>query len=152
MCKLRWNGLVTSIGERGSWRRSVYVRQRRKEMPTVLETFDLPQMNPACQDRPTSTVAQQALYLMNNAAVRDLSHRFADHIAAHTSVPAQQIELLYLTALSRPPSEQERRVALSTLLRLIKTSHASARHRAELDALAVVCHTIMNSAAFLYID
>ena len=52
--EVRKDGLVTSKLNDGAWRRSVYVRQRRKEMPTLLETFDLPQMNPNCVARTSS--------------------------------------------------------------------------------------------------
>ena len=31
-------------------------------MPTLLETFDLPQMNPNCTERQDSTVVSQPLY------------------------------------------------------------------------------------------
>ncbi len=51
------DGLVTSQEVDGGWRRSIYVMQRRKEDADILETFDLPQMNPNCIERPDSTVA-----------------------------------------------------------------------------------------------
>ncbi len=155
---VRGDGLVTSIGEKGSWRRSIYVRQRRREMPSVLETFDFPQMNPACHVRPTSTVAQQSLYLMNNAAIRQLSEHFADRVARQTADPVGQVEQVYLTALSRRPTEEEKEIGARAILELTeKWQKSQADDAAAADdppkkALAVFCHTVMNSAAFLYID
>ena len=154
---VRKDGLVTSIGKEGSWRRSLYVRHRRKELPTVLETFDLPQMNPACQQRPTSTVAQQALFLMNNTAVRALSQDFARRILGQTADPVAQVERAYLTALGHGPTAEEREVAVQTLLNL-EAEFAALSNAAEQpqdsaeQALAVLCHTLMNSAAFLFVD
>ena len=51
-------------GTATGWRRLVYVQQRRKQLPTHLETFDFPQMNPNCIERRDSTVAPQALHLL----------------------------------------------------------------------------------------
>ena len=133
------------------------MRHRRKEMPTVLETFDLPQMNPACQQRPTSTVAQQALFLMNNTAVRALSQDFARRILGQTADPVAQVERAYLTALGHGPTAEEREVAVQTLLKL-EAEFAALSNAAEQpqdsaeQALAVLCHTLMNSAAFLFVD
>ncbi|MEE3368842.1 MAG: PSD1 and planctomycete cytochrome C domain-containing protein [Planctomycetota bacterium] len=154
---VRQDGLVTSIGEQGSWRRSLYVRHRRKEMPTVLETFDLPQMNPACQQRPTSTVAQQALFLLNNTAVRALSQDFARRVLGYTTDPVAQVERAYLTALGHGPTAEEREVAVQTLLNLeaefaaLSSAAGESQNSAE-QALTVLCHTLMNSAAFLFVD
>ena len=46
--KTRNDGLVMSVSGSKGWRRSIYIRQRRNEIPTILETFDLPRMNPNC--------------------------------------------------------------------------------------------------------
>ncbi len=155
---VRGDGLVTSIGERGSFRRSIYVRHRRREMPSVLETFDLPQMNPACQQRPTSTVAQQPLYLMNNEAIRELSRRFAGRVLRTARSRSEQIEQIYLTAFSRPPSDAEREVGHAALEELGRSwrQRLVAENKSPEDApsaaLAVYCHTIMNTAEFIYVD
>ena len=152
------DGLVTAIAQQGAWRRSIYLRQRRKEMPTMLETFDLPQMNPACQDRPTSTVAQQALYLMNNATIRQLSASFATRVLEEATDMEEQIQWIYQTALSRPATAHELKLGLSTLSQLQEhwSAHLKSQKQSTLDAqqmaLKTYCHTLMNSAAFLYVD
>ena len=156
--QVRKDGLVVARMKDGGWRRSVYLRQRRKEMPTFLETFDLPQMIPACQQRPESTVAQQALYLLNNTLVRELSESFGRRVAQVSQDDRKRIELVYLTALSRPPTDEERAISHETLRKM--TDHwsrqlgdeASLSGEARRRALAVLCHTIMNSASFVYVD
>src|SRR5207249_1686568 len=74
------DGLVTPVGNEKGWRRSIYVAQQRKQVPTLLENFDLPQMNPNCIERRDSTVATQALHLMNNRLVQDLAEHFAENV------------------------------------------------------------------------
>ena len=152
------DGLVTAIAEQGAWRRSIYLRQRRKEMPTMLETFDLPQMNPACQIRTNSTVAQQALYLMNNDSIRQLSESFAQRVATEATGMEEQIQWIYRTALSRPATAQELELGRRILTDLEEKwgEHLKNEKKSTLDApqraLKTYCHTIMNSAAFLYVD
>src|SRR5262249_31651395 len=131
-----------------------------KQLPTLLETFDYPHMNPNCLERRESTVAPQALHLMNGGMLHQLAEHFADRVQAEVgTVPAKQIERVYLIALGRLPSDEEREIGLAALQRLADTwarhvspaalaDRTSANHK----ALATYCHAIMNSAAFLYVD
>lgn len=164
---VRKDGLITSQRTEAGWRRTVYVRQRRKEIPTILETFDLPQMIPNCIQRPNSTVASQALHLLNNGMVREIAAEYATAIATEfPDDPYRQVERVYQTALSRNPSAEETQLALEALDRL--TAHWESALKAkspdnESDtaddsavagrrALANFCHVILNSAEFLFVD
>jgi cytochrome c553 len=150
---VRPDGLVTPMGTERGWRRSVYVLQRRKELPTLLETFDFPQMTLNCVERPHTTVALQALNLMNDSLVRELAGAFARRVAREAGAePAHRIERAYWIALSRPPTPEERGIGLRALAEM---TQAWARHDqkdAADRALATFCHAVMNSAAFLAID
>ena len=132
------NGLVTPIGTEKGWRRSIYVQQRRSNIPTLLDNFDFPAMTPNCVERVDSTVATQALHLMNNGMVDDLAGSFAKRVQREAGADAgKQVEKLYWIALSRPPSEEEKNVSLESLSKI---------------PLERFCHTVLNSAAFIYID
>ncbi len=147
---VRGDGLVLS-----GKRRSVYVEQLRKSPPSLLETFDLPAMNPNCLQRTDSLVAPQALHLLNDGAVLDMAGRFADHvIRTSTDEPARQVEQVYWIALSRLPSSEEYEWCIQTLAGLRQEWAKSSLPKSESNrkALAAVCHAVMNSAAFLYID
>jgi len=153
------DGLVTSRqGRGGGYRRSIYVRMRRKEIPTILAAFDLPQMNPNCSERPSSTVAQQSLHLMNDKLVRALSGKFAQRVQAKTADPAGQVELIFVTAYGRKPTANEKTVTVDALLKLTDAwqRHFKAKKqpakKAHLKALQTICHTAMNSASLLYVD
>jgi hypothetical protein len=151
----RGDGLVLS-----SRRRSVYVQQLRKQPPTLLETFDLPAMNPNCLERTESLVAPQALYLLNDSTVRELARRFADLVLADAGDdPARQVRRAFAIALSRPPSADELAACVDTLEKLTAEwmrqpagSASPTKPEAARKAIATVCHTILNSAMFLYID
>ena len=158
--KIRPDGLVTSLPSEQGWRRSIYVRHRRKEMPTILETFDQPQMIPHCLDRPDSTVASQALHLLNNGMVRELSSSFASRVIAEVGDdPTRQIERAYQLAFSRIPDSDEMRFSTQTLADLTDAWNESRANESddpattsEFEALSNYCHILLNSAEFLYID
>jgi mono/diheme cytochrome c family protein len=156
----RPDGLITPVGTAAGWRRLIYVRQARKQIPTHLENFDYPQMNPNCLERRHSTVAPQALHLMNNGLVRHLAEHFARRVLREGGTdPAKQVERVYLIALSRPPDGEEKRLGLEALGKLtgqwanqLEAVGKQDRSAAGLRALTSFCHAIMNSASFLYVD
>ena len=163
----RADGLVTAKRQEAGWRRTVYVQQRRSTLPSILETFDLPQMNPNCVERPNSMVASQALHLLNNGMVRGLTRQFAERIETKAGDDRyKQVEEVYQDALSRKPTPEETQLALETLSKLTaewenraisesdteKRSATTESPSAETLALANFCHVIMNSAEFLFVD
>jgi hypothetical protein len=151
---VRDDGLVTPVESGTGWRRSIYVNQRRSNLPTILDNFDYPQMSPACLVRTQSNVAPQALHLLNNATVYEVANYFARRVEKEAgSEVNRQIEQAYWIALSRAPSEEEKRVAAEDLLKLEQAAKKEGKgEQASHDALTAFCHTILNSAAFLYID
>ena len=157
---VRKDGLVTAVeGDKG-WRRSIYIQHRRSEMPTVLESFDLPPMSPNCLERTDSTVAPQALHLMNNSTIQKLAGYFARRVEKEAgSDRPRQIDRAYWLALSRAPNPEEKKISLEALERFTNAGAGtsadpwSAGGEATANkALAKLCHTLMNSAAFLYVD
>jgi hypothetical protein len=136
-------------------RRSVYVQRLRKHPPSLLESFDFPAMNPNCLQRSDSLVPTQALHLMNDAAIRRLASRLAERISS--AAESAPIEQLYWITLGRKPSDDEVLVCSTTLNRLKDhyqrdPAKGAAARTAERMALSIVCHTILNSAEFLYVD
>lgn len=127
------------------WRRSVYIQYRRTEIPTMMQTFDYPEMGPNCVSRSTSTVSPQSLLLMNNKRIRELADAFALRVSGGS--PAEKVRSIYQIALSREPTEEEKALGVKTLTELeSKWGENSA------GALSAYCHAILNSAAFLYVD
>jgi uncharacterized protein DUF1553 len=143
-------------------------------LPTLLENYDLPAMSPNCVARSASMIAPQALHLMNNAVIDELADSMARRVQKEAGGDLQkQIERAYWIALSRPPTEEERKISLEAVRRIrdaegknvpaattaaIKPA-AGGTDPAAIErgdparlALAELCHTLMNSAALLYID
>jgi mono/diheme cytochrome c family protein len=156
----RPDGLVTPAGTERGWRRLIYVQQLRKQIPTHLETFDYPQMNPNCIERRDSTVPTQALLLMNNGMVQQLAEQFARRVLRQAGAdPRKQVDRVYLLALGRYPSDEELHLGLDSVCRLARLwaeqrtgSGQPDPDSVALKALTAYCHAIMNSAGFLYVD
>jgi hypothetical protein len=155
---VRPDGLVTPRGTDRGWRRAIYVQQQRKVIVTHFEAFDFPQMNPNCIARRDSTVAPQALHLMNDGLVRQLSDSFARRVAAEAGANLDaRVELVQLAAWGRPATEADRqagREALETLEAAWKQQAAASEppERAAQAALETYCHAVLNSAEFIYVD
>jgi len=157
--KVRDDGLVVSQPVEGLWRRSVYLQQRRTQIATLLESFDLPSMGPNCVRRPVSTVATQALQMMNNARIHDWAAAFARALTERAgSDPDRQIRLLYRLSVGRHPSLEEFAASSRFRARLLEQWKQAGGDGQPvsadpaLSALTSLCHAIFNSAVFLYID
>ncbi|QDT62744.1 Planctomycete cytochrome C [Stieleria bergensis] len=134
----------------GRWRRSIYLQYRRTEIPSMMDTFDYPAMGPNCLTRNVSTVSPQALLLMNNARVRELTDHFAQRILESNNVhgPIEPlIRRTYALALSRQPDQTELQLGKQAIEAFIADSDGDLPK-----AWQAYCHTLINSAAFLFVD
>ena len=98
----------------GANRRAVYGYVDRLEFPSLLTTFDVPNPAGLTPQRTPTTVAPQALYLMNGPFARSAAKRLAGlpAIQKHKE-PAARLDALFALVLGRPPSEEERTLALA---------------------------------------
>ena len=128
-----------------TWRRSVYLRQRRTEVPTLLASFDLPVMSPNCIERPESNVVTQALHLMNNELLRRLANAFARRVSHEKPGGIDgKMRHAFRLALGREASAEEIGLAKRKLGPLAK--------RDGKQALQAFCHALFNAAEFIYVD
>jgi len=97
-------------------RRSVYTPVFRNRLLELFEVFDFADPNTCMGRRNTSTVATQALYLLNNPFVMEQARRAA---LAALAVPglddAARLDRAYRAALGRLPTQRERQLALAFL-------------------------------------
>jgi hypothetical protein len=119
-------------------RRSVYLYVKRSFRLPLLEAFDAPDATESCPRREVSTVAPQALALMNDQFMLAQAHVFAARLQQkYEGSREEAVNAAWLTALGRSPSPAERQKALAFLA---DTS---------LDRL---CLLIFNMSEFLYVD
>jgi hypothetical protein len=135
-------------------RRSVYVQVRRSRPLGVLEAFDAPALEPNCEARTASTVAPQALLLMNSRFVVRQAEGFAERVQRDVGEDARrQVARAWRLAFTRDPTEEEVREAVAFLAAQAKTFGTGApagTASPRLRALASFCHALISSSAFLY--
>jgi mono/diheme cytochrome c family protein len=116
--------------------RSVYLVQKRTVRVPFMETFDLPENSVSCARRVNSTVAPQALSLLNSTLALDAARAFATRLEKHPD-PATQIREAFALAFQRAPSDAEAAACL--------------RLRSEC-SLAEMCRALLNTNEFLYLE
>jgi hypothetical protein len=151
------DGLVSIPRGENGWRRSIYVQQRRTEMPTFLTTFDLPRMEPNCIERPQSTVAPQALHLLNDATVHEIAGHFAARLIKEAAVEKAQLTRAHWLAFSRAPMREEMKIASAALQQLkIKWKTELGDKATDVavhkNALTNFCRALLNASEFQYVD
>ena len=90
-----------------TWRRSIYVFSKRTIPLPMLDSFDKPDSMTSCSRRNRSTIAPQALIMMNNAAISLNARHFAQRLQAASPNTDEQVKLAYQLSLSRPPTNAE---------------------------------------------
>jgi hypothetical protein len=153
---------VLPKGSKSGFRRSIYLMQRRNVPVTLHEGFDLPPMTPNCTERAVSTVPTQALQLMNSSQIVAHTRYMAGRIIDVTGGDQrEQIREAYRRALSRAPTDPEVQEGLAALTEFASMWKAqlSAEHepapivsKANWYGLASLCHSLINSAEFSYVD
>jgi hypothetical protein len=102
----------------GQTRRAVYGYVDRLEFPSLLSTFDVPNPATTCPARTTTTVSTQALYLMNGPFARDAARKLLNSVTVKAAkTPDDKLDALFLAALARKPSENERALSLTFIAR-----------------------------------
>jgi mono/diheme cytochrome c family protein len=91
-----------------STHRSIYLPLVRGVVPTALEVFDFAEQGMVTGRRDTTTVAPQALYLLNDPFVRRQSLLLANRLLRRTDLnDDRRINLAYRLAMGRPATSRE---------------------------------------------
>ena len=97
-------------------RRSLYVFVRRNLRFPFFEAFDRPDPNDSCPQRPVTTIAPQALSLLNGGLAADAARELAERIVREAGNETQaQIERAYCLTLGRLASDEEQEIATQFL-------------------------------------
>ncbi len=94
-------------------RRTIYGYIDRQDLPDIFRTFDFASPDVSTEQRPNTTVPQQALFAMNAPFVIEQARQIARRVAS-TSVdadPAARIRQMYRYVLSRNPDATEAELA-----------------------------------------
>jgi cytochrome c553 len=119
-------------------RRSVYLQMKRSMTLPMLQVFDAPDTATSCARRETSTVAPQALAMMNSDFSAAQAERFASRIRNEAGDNQDaSVDVAWRFAFGRTPTAEERQTALDYLRR---------------NSLQRLCLLIFNMSEFIYAD
>ncbi|QDT60462.1 Planctomycete cytochrome C [Stieleria bergensis] len=127
-----------------SLRRAVYLPVIRNNLYSLFTEFDYPDPTMPTGVRSQTTVAPQALVLLNDPLILDSATALARRItrdSPHSTV--SQIRELYSRCLARSPNEHERRLATAFLEKDIANP---------VQRLAMLCQAILCSHEFMYVN
>ena len=158
-----------SVQRSDRFRRSVYIQVKRNLLYPMLQAFDLPDTFESCARRAVTTTAPQALTLLNSELVLAPAQRLAGKLLRDNPQAELDplVDQLYRVTLSRSPTTDE----VSTASRFIEQQTRLLKERAQTDpvpllpqpfpkfldpergaAIVDLCHAILNSNEFVYVD
>jgi uncharacterized protein DUF1553 len=138
-------------------RRTVYMFHKRVVQHPLMQAFDGPDAAVTCSRRSNTTVAPQALALLNDPFIRDRARDFARRVLAESGAePSACVDRAFRLSISRAPNETERQASIEFLERQIQqrgtlNSDLSAEE-VRLRALTNLCQGLFSLNEFVYID
>ncbi len=135
-----------------SRRRSVYLPVFRNTLPEVFEVFDFADPNIQQGKRNESTVASQALWLMNHPLILDQTRNAAKALLSLELNTDKRIELAFLQTLGRFPSKLEAEIMEQLAESINDTAVGTPSNEQELDQWTMVYQTLCQSVDFLYVN
>ncbi|HMJ90105.1 MAG TPA: DUF1549 and DUF1553 domain-containing protein [Candidatus Acidoferrum sp.] len=133
-------------------RRSLYIFSRRNLRFPFLEVFDAPDNNLSCSMRGQSTIAPQALTLLNSEEVMSSAKSFAARVMKEAKSPHEQIERAYRSTVGRAPTAKERQLTDEFLAACRGRMETTQAALAASSAMEELCRALFNVNAFVYVD
>jgi hypothetical protein len=133
--------------------RSVYLPLVRTLTPRSLEVFDFAEQGMVTGSRDSTTVATQALYLLNDPFVQQQARALAERLLKTDRVDAGRIDLAYRLALGREATAKEIGRARDYLAEVESDLRQDGQDSAEprIAAWSSFCQALLASAEFRFV-
>ncbi len=135
--------------------RSIYLPMLRGVAPNALDVFDLADNSQVTGSRDVTTVAPQALFMMNDPFVQAQAKALAKRVTSERSADLARVDRAYGLALGRVPNDAERKRAIKYVRGFTKQAGENPgkkANNAETDAWASICQALFASAEFRYVN
>jgi hypothetical protein len=136
-------------------RRSVYLPVLRSMLYDVFQAFDFPDPSTPNGDRSTTTVAPQALFVLNSKLVFEQTQHLGREVLARSELDdADRVRLLYERAVGREPEPSDVHRSLAFVERYAESasSQQSGENDARVAAWCALCRAILGSNEFFFVD
>jgi hypothetical protein len=128
--------------------RSVYLPIVRNQPPEMLALFDFAESSMVVGERPNTSGASQALFMLNSSFIQRQSTAFADRLLELSGTNDERVNQAYLLAFGRPANETERKAAVAFIDKYERSlSRQPLRNRT---AWAAFGQALFASAEFLF--
>jgi hypothetical protein len=139
--------------DEGHIRRSIYFMVKRSKLVPMMQLFDQPEPLVSVGGRPATTIAPQALAILNSPHVRTYAHNFAERLLpAYDKSPAEAVRQGYLTAVGRLPDETELSSSIAFLAAQEQSYATAGKTDAKKLALADFCQVLFGLNEFVYVE
>ena len=135
-------------------RRSLYLPVIRNNVFEMFQLLDFPDPAVPTGDRATTTVAPQALMMMNSDFVMQAADALAGRVLTTDSADSERVKEIYVTCLGREPSNEEISQDLQLIKDTLQTFSADARSDKDrlIAAWSVACQVVLASSEFVYLQ
>ncbi|MDE2680711.1 MAG: DUF1549 and DUF1553 domain-containing protein, partial [Verrucomicrobiota bacterium] len=141
--KLVFNHTSEDATTYSSNRRAIYLPVIRNHVYDLFELFDFPDPGTVNGNRADTTIAPQALYLMNSPLVLRTCATMAKQLLAEKKITnAQRVEWLYAKVYNRKPTTKESKHAVTFVNEFCQERQASWQ---------ALCQALLSSNEFLYL-
>jgi hypothetical protein len=131
-------------------RRSIYFFIKRSQLISMMMLFDWPEHLVSIGQRQSTTIAPQALALMNHPLSRSAAESIANSVA--TPIDKKQLDSIFLRILSRKPTESECEAAMQFIVDAEPMRREQSSGSAEKMAIADFCQILLCCNEFIYVD
>ena len=137
----------------GHKRRSIYFMVKRSRLVPMMQLFDSPEPLVSVGERPSTTIAPQALHFLNNPHVRAWATSLGRRLAAtgEKSIP-DAIRQGYLATTGRLPSEPELAETTAFLKAQADSYQAAGQTKPRELAFADFAQVLMSLNEFVYVE
>ena len=146
---------VGGASENGSSaRRAIYRKVYRNKQDRLLALFDFPDGINSAPSRSVTTTPTQALALLNHEWGWKAARAMAERLSRESEVNdcESTVRRAYELAFARLPSPAELRLALDFLMADANESERTSHTACTVDGLTQLCHAILNTNEFVYVD
>jgi len=134
-------------------RRSIYLTVKRSKVINSMQAYDAPEPLVSQGTRPTTTVAPQALLLMNGPHIRDWARAFSERFAPDQRQSVyESVQRAYGMGLNREPSGLELAESAAFIAGQTERYRADGQANAERLALTDFAQIIMGLNEFIYVE
>lgn len=134
-------------------RRSIYFTVKRSKLVPMMLAFDAPDALSSTGERSTTTVAPQALILLNNANTRSFAKAFAKRVAPEPATDlAYAIRAGYAIAVARQPTDEELADGVAFVVAQAASYQSAGMADARVLALADFCQVLLCLNEFVYVE